>query len=118
MNCVICNFDIGEATVCGCGWEMKSTVVPERSTYQSQPYGLTKDEFGFVLYETINTIGGIMQCRKRCSKTNRFCLKAGGLKLIQQREHELLKQLPGLMAQLSPEDVIAIVQRYPWVTAC
>jgi hypothetical protein len=79
---------------------------------------LTRELFGEHLYETLVTIGGIIQLRAFREYSDPIYVKPGALKDWQVREAALVKQLPKLMQQLPDEDVIEITQRYPWVAQC
>jgi hypothetical protein len=86
-----------------------------RSTVRVYPEGISREEFGELLYATIKTIGGILQLRQYRAQTPVARLKPKQLTEWGQREQVLLADLREQMKQLSDLDAAEVARRYPWV---
>lgn len=117
MICQVCDKAV-QGTACECGWtpHLKHQGIVFRSTEHPQPKGITRAEFGEMLYVTLGLIGGIMQLRRY-----RGLMAMGELEKTDEyetREMKLRDQLKSAMVSLPAGDVTEILHRYPWVAAC
>ena len=102
--------------VCSCGW-LHASPVPSRPVYQSPAPGITKEDFGLLLYQTLETIGGLLgleQQRAAAIHHGQKAKVAGLLKRRKELQVTLAKQLPALAGH----ECDAILETYPWVTRC
>jgi 2-C-methyl-D-erythritol 4-phosphate cytidylyltransferase len=87
-----------------------------RATYQPQPHGITKEEFGVNLYETIKTIGGILGIdRQRAAVIH----GGQGYKLadLNTRRQALQRTLAQQLQTLTDAEMAQVLEKYPWVVA-
>ena len=119
MICPDCEADYATPP-CACGYG--TPITPETAnplarfprTYESLPFGITKEEFGIALYDTIKLIGGILAIDEHRAiviyKNQGYQLQA----LVARRrtiQQELAVQLP----RLSESELDQVLQKYPWV---
>lgn len=98
---------------CTCRPAVQSKVI-WRNTEHLIAAGITKDEFGIQLYNTIMLIGGIMQLRCYLGHVAMGELPPCDYK---QREGKLIDQVRTGLLALKADDVAQVVRRYPWVAA-
>lgn len=116
MNCPACE-KILYSNACSCGWQEMASPVPYSMTREPKQLGITKEEFGMNLYDTIATIGGLLgleQQRAAAIFQNRSARVAELLKRRKVLQATLAKRLPGL----TNDAMDGILARYPWVTGC
>jgi len=78
---------------------------------------ISREEFGMGLYETVKTIGAIMQLRK--NHADRHSKERAGPRAVEdwkRKEADLTALLPKQMQALSPEDALEVLERYPWIS--
>ena len=115
MNCPDCDREV-HGVVCTCGWiKPGSSKVIWRNTEHEQPTnGVTKEQFGLGLYETVCLIGGIMQVRNALGHVAMGDMEPGDYK---QREGKLIEQFRTALLALKADEVTQVARRYPWVAA-
>lgn len=114
MNCPDCDREV-HGQSCSCGWiPAGQSRVIYRSTEHELPKGITKEEFGIQLYNTIVLIGGVMQLRRYLGKVAMGELEPRDFK---QREGKLIEHLRTALLALKADDLTQVVRRYPWVAA-
>lgn len=104
-----------ESNPCSCQREkLAHPATVTRSTYQPLHDGITKEEFGINLYETIKTIGGILGIdQQRASAIHKNQQKVG--KDLSTRRHTLQRTLATQLPLLTDAEMNQILARYPWV---
>lgn len=102
----------------GCGQMscicLKSTTPVFRNTHVPRPFGITRDEFGRTLYETVKCIGAIKQLQHYLSI---LLEDPPAFTIMRQREQEARQHLAQLLPQLSDAEDAEIRYRYPEVPA-
>jgi hypothetical protein len=85
-----------------------------RSTYQVQPWGLTRDEFGRALYEAVFTIGGILGIEQQRAAAIHH---GHGYKLqrLMARRAVLQQDLAQRLPMLNESEMARVLAIYPWV---
>ena len=104
-----------ESNPCTCQREHfahPETVV--RSTYQPVQDGITKEEFGINLYETIKIIGGILGIDQQRAAAIHKHQKAKQDDLLKRRQG-LQVSLAQSMPTLTPQELSQVLEKYPWV---
>ena len=77
--------------------------------------GITKEEFGLNLYNTINTIGGLMAIDEhRAVAIHRGEDQASLLGRRKALQVTLASQLP----TLTDGEMAQVLNKYPWITGC
>ncbi len=86
-----------------------------RSTYQPLPEGISLEEFGPMLFETIKLIGGMsgLQAQIATAIHEGKGYKVQGFK--ERRESLKVTLLKQHLALLTPDERTQIFDRYPWV---
>lgn len=117
MQCPTCDASY-DGVNCYCGYERPASSgrIVFRSTEHPQPPGISSEEFGRALTNTISLIGGIQQLRRY-----RGLVAMGDLPKTDDyelRESKLKEQLRTSLVHLPADEVTEIVTRYPWVAAC
>lgn len=109
MSCRICDCD-----PCACAPRAPTMMPIGRSTYVPQPLGITKEEFGREVYDTIKTIGGICGLHDQIAGAihRGEGWKGSGLK---DQLDALRKDLATQMPLLTPEQTVRILAAYPMV---
>lgn len=116
MICASCETTIFSYP-CPCGYT--DTAKPSRgyprSTYQPQPTGITKEEFGLNLYETIKTIGGILGIDQQRANAIH---KGEGYRVqeLMTRRKALQVTLAKQLPELTDSEMDQVLARYPFVT--
>ena len=115
MNCPDCDREV-HGVSCTCGWiKPGASKVIWRNTESIQPTnGCTREQFGLQLYNTVQSIGELMQIRILLGRVAMGELLPADYK---QREGKLIEQLRTALLALKPDDVTQVVRRYPWVAA-
>jgi hypothetical protein len=86
-------------------------------TIHTQHGGITKEEFGLNLYDTITTIGGIMGLdQQRAAAIHRNETRTSHALLARRRalQATLAQQLP----TLNDHEMAKVLDKYPWITGC
>jgi hypothetical protein len=92
-----------------------NTPVPYKK-FLSQPDGITKEQFGESLYDTIKTIGGILGIEQQRAAA----IYAGhGWKIagLMARRTALRKTLAEQLPKINSHDMDALLLRYPWIVS-
>lgn len=116
MTCPECTNDIHRFP-CSCGYapaQSSSAPLMARETYIQRSKGLTKEEFGLMLSDVIQTISGI----RSVEELIRLAIhKHEGCKLQRLKERRLDQKhhLAALLPQLTETDMRKILDRYPYV---
>lgn len=115
MNCPDCDREV-HGVSCTCGWVKPGTSkVIWRNTESIQPTnGCTREQFGIQLYNTVQSIGELMQIRILLGHVAMGELPANDYK---QREGKVIDQLRTALLALKADEVTQVVRRYPWVAA-
>lgn len=100
-----------ESNPCIC--RPKSTTPVFRSTFVPQPFGITKEQFGVRLHETIKTIGAIKQLQHYLTI---LLDDPRALTAMREREQEARRHLAELLPDLTDKEDAEIRYRYPEVT--
>lgn len=105
-------------TACGYGQAIQGSEVAGRPaawrTYHSQPFGITKEEFGLLLYDTIQTIGGILGLdQQRAVALRRHESKQ--VDTLLSRRRVLQRTLAGQLPKLTTSELDQVLAVYPWV---
>lgn len=112
VECPEC-FEEFTPPLCSCGYRtIRPNTVIFRSTEHEVPLGITREEFGVQLYNTIVLIGGLIQLRHYLGKVAMGELEPRDFK---EREVKLIDQLRTALLALKPDDLTQVVRRYPWV---
>lgn len=115
MICASCETII-TSYPCPCGYtdSVKRGSGYPRSTYTAQPTGITKEEFGLNLYETIKTIGGILGIDQQRANAIH---KGEGFKVqeLMPRRKALQVTLAKQLPVLNDAEMAQLLDRYPWV---
>ena len=109
MECPRCTND-----PCNCGEPLDRSVPYIRSTYRELPKGITKEEFGVALYETIKIIGGILALNQHY-QTAVWKEDPDAKADYQARRLRQVDRLQSQMAALSDSDAAQVALKYPWV---
>ena len=107
----MCN--VCEQEPCQCG---NSTAYQFRETYRPQPMGITKEEFGVQLYNTIKTIGGLLGLQEQLQAA----MKKGQslrIKELKGRQINLRLVLADHLKTLTDDEMRQILEHYPQVGA-
>lgn len=117
MQCPTCDASY-DGVNCSCGYErpVSSGRIIFRSTDHPLPTGISSEDFGVSLSNTISLIGGIQQLRRY-----RRLVAMGDLPTTNEyeiRESKLKEQLKTALVHLPPAEVTGILARYPWVAGC
>lgn len=107
MYCNAC-----EANPCSCT-RTAAPVMP-RQTYITQPHGITKEEFGLNLYDTIFTISGIRALEEHIAVAIHQN-KGYQLQGFKDRRLALKSTLAKLLPKLTEEEMAQTLERYPFV---
>lgn len=110
MTCLTCEND-----PCTCNASHERLPKPDvRSTYKPVPLGITKEEFGVNLYETIKIIGGMQGLQDQIAGAIH---RGAGDKVqgLTDRRNALRKDLAGAMTTLTPSETMQILDTYPLV---
>ena len=104
--------------MCGYGEAIKGSQVDGRPaswrTYTSQPFGITKEEFGVLLYDTIQTIGGILGLDQQRAVALR-CHESKKVETLLERRRVLQRTLAGQLPKLTEKELDQILAVYPWI---
>ena len=103
-----------------CKWCLKKLQKHEINIKQPEPprdgVELSRDEFGRDLYETIKTIGGIMQLKKNVSDPHiRLQARPRDLAKWERDLDQLWVLLPNQLMALPEEQQQDVIARYPWI---
>jgi hypothetical protein len=117
MNCDECHKTI-PTYPCACGYQPTPAVSPLPPVRPcATPDGITKEQFGRHLYDTITTIGGMMGLAQQRAAAIHH---GEGYKVqsLLRRRRELQSILAAQLPTLDHDEMDQILTRYPWVTAC
>lgn len=112
MSCVTCGQDL---CVCAPLATMIQLPVPYRK-YVVAPTGMTKEEFGLSLYETIVTIGGLLGVEQQRAAAIHLGQGSKIAELIVRRER-LQRVLAAQLPRLNDSEMKQVLTAYPWVVA-
>ncbi len=115
MNCPDCDRPVHGQT-CSCGWSaLGQSKIIYRSTEHERPAnGVSREVFGETLYEILFAIGELKQVRKNRSRYGE--LVSGPTSGVQYAcEQKLVDKVRSAMIQLTPEEVVQVTDKYPWV---
>lgn len=101
--------------VCGYGTPLVPTAGPRfREMHVTIPFGITKEEFGIPLYESLRVIGGIIGIdEQRAVAIHKS--QGAQLKTLVTRRRALQHELAGLLPTLPAKALDHVLARYPWV---
>lgn len=98
---------------CVCGYAPPGHVkTAVRSTYRLEPTGITRGQFGKILYDAVFCCGALLAIQDQCNGSVYQRKDLG--ELLKKRE-VIKKELIGHMQQLDADDCGALVQRYPFL---
>lgn len=112
MSCEHCGMDL-----CVCAERVPSRFPVPYKPHVSQPPGITKEEFGLNLYETITTIGGIMGLEQQRAAAIHYEHPEKIPDLLRRRK-ALQITLAAQLPKLKNHELDEILVRYPWVVSC
>lgn len=114
MICPKCTEDFD--SICPCGYAPPGIhgVPIVRSTYRHLDPGITRQQFGETLYETIKTIGGILGLEQQRAAAIHY---GEGYKIARllARRKLLQERLSELLPQIDEANMATILKLYPWV---
>jgi hypothetical protein len=83
-----------------------------RNTYTPQERGISLEEFGIDLFNAIKSVGGIQALDEQIRHHRHDGIKRAE---AQTRRMNLLQRLKEQRDQLTVEQTLELVERYPWV---
>ena len=116
MNCPSCNLTLTDS-ICPCGWSDGSSPIPSRDTYREVEPGISKEQFGPQLYETIKIIGGLLGLEQQRAAAIHY-EKGRDVKLLLKRRKDFQLELAKQLPTLTDHEMDQILDRYPWVVRC
>ena len=112
MICPSCD-KTTHAYPCVCGYAPPGHATHTvRSTEHALPLGITREQFGTILYDAAFCCGALLAIQDQCNGSVYHRKDLGDL--VKKRE-TIKQELIGHMQQLDAEDCGALVQRYPFL---
>lgn len=112
MTCPSCDASV-KSYPCACGYTAPGHAKdPIRSTYRLEADGITRGQFGTILYDAVFCCGALLAIQDQCNGS--VYHRKDMADLLKKREI-IKKELIGHMKQLDADDVGELVDRYPFL---